>query len=182
MEEMNNKYQTVLVNWGKEWEGLIQEVYRLLKDQEKKIFDLSWYEGNTRGIMGYVEDCVKEQLTYIVIDTEANRTAGVFILENPRVYKGEALFANIHCVVSKRYWGKASKEVCTYFKKFLQDNVAIRKLIAYIPQNNYSLIKLLKFIGFRHEGTVKDVVVYLDKNGNEKLYDELIYGLNLGDK
>lgn len=174
-----DRYSIILLEWNKEYKDLIQEAYRLLKDQEKKIFDLSWYEDNTLGVMEYLQEAIIDDLTYVAYDVEDHRVAGIFILEGMRTYKGKVLYANIHAVISKKYWGKASREVCGAFKNILVTNGNIDKLIATIPQNNYPLIKLLKSIGFIHEGTIKNTVVYLDKNGNEKKYDELIYGLNL---
>lgn len=175
-----DNYSVELLQWSPEFSEDIMEVYRLLKDQEKKIFDLSFYEGlGGDAIMTYVEDMVENNLVFVVKDTEAERVAGVFILEGMRPYKDVVLYAYVHCVVCKKYWGKKSKEVCEIMKKYLQENTKILRLIAQIPQNAYSLIKILKSIGFRHEGTVKHAVVYLDKNSNEKLYDEMLYGLDL---
>ena len=178
---MVDKYSVELLEWNPEFSEAIMEAYRLIKDQEKKIFDLSFYEGlGDEPIMAYVEDMVTNQLVFIVRDNEADKVAGVFLLEDLRPYKDVVIYAKIHCVICKKYWGKGSKEICEVFKKYLQDNTKILRLIAEIPQNAYSLIKILKSIGFHHEGTIKHSVIYLDKNGKEKLYDEMLYGLDLG--
>lgn len=180
---MEERFIVLPIEWNEENELFIQEVYRLFKDQEKKIFDLSWYEDNEGGILEYIQEAIVRDYTYVVFDRDKQKVAGVFILEGLRVYKDKVLYANAHCVISKKYWGRASREVCKVFVDYLKERGDVDKLIATIPQNNYSLIKLLKAIGFTHEGTVKKTVVYLDKNGNEKKYDELIYGLDLeGDK
>lgn len=176
-----DRFTIILLEWDKEYQDLIQEAYRLLKDQEKKIFDLTWYEDNQLEVMGYLQEAIIDDYTYIAWDNEKQKVAGLFILEGLRLYKGKALYANVHAVISKKYWGKASRDICNAFKKFHIEAGDIDKLIATIPQNNYPLIKLLKAIGFIHEGTIKNTVVYLDKNGNEKKYDELIYGLDLED-
>lgn len=63
------------------------------------------------------------------------------------------------------------------FKDYAVINFNIRKFIATVPQCGYGIIKLLKDLGFQHEGTMKENLVYLDKNNNPKLYDELVYGL-----
>lgn len=175
----NDRFAIILLEWDGEYQDLIQEAYRLLKDQEKKIFDLSWYEDNQQGVMGYLQEAVINDYTYVVWDIDKQQVGGLFILEGLRTYKGRMLYGNVHAVISKKYWGKASIEICRDFKQFLINAGDIDKLIATIPQNNYPLIKLLKTIGFIHEGTIKNTVVYLDKNGNEKKYDELIYGLDL---
>ena len=178
---MDNKFEIQLLSWSPEYSEDIMEVYRLLKDQEKKIFDLSFYDGlGDEPIMAYVEDKVTNDLVFIVKDNEAEKVAGVFMLEDCRPYKDIVLYARVHCVICKKYWGKGSRDICNSFIEYLKANTKILRLIAEVPQNAYSLIKILKSVGFAHEGTVKRTVVYLDKNGNEKLYDEMLYGLDLG--
>lgn len=175
-----DNYSVTLLEWKPEFSEGIMEVYRLLKDQEKKIFDLSFYDGlGDDPIMAYVEDMVENNLVFVVTDNETEKVAGVFMLENLRPYKDVVIYAYVHCVICKKYWGKKSQEVCEVMKKYLQKNTKILRLIAQVPQNAYSLIKILKSIGFRHEGTIKRTVVYLDKTGNDKLYDEMLYGLDL---
>lgn len=178
---MEDRYAVIYLDWLPENQDFIQEAYRLLKDQEKKIFDLTWYEDNPEGVMGYLQQSIINDYTYIVYDRELERVGGMFILEGLRTYKGGVLYANVHAVIGKKYWGKGSKDICNTFKEFLIEAGDIDKLIASVPQNNYPLIKLLKSVGFTHEGTVKNTTIYLDKNGNEKKYDELIYGLDLED-
>lgn len=176
------KYKTILLDWQPEYEKEISEVYRLLKDQEKKIFDLSWYEGlGDNPLMEYVEMMIKDNLVFVIYDTEAERVAGVFMLSNLKEYKDVVLCAEVHCIICKKYWGKGSRELCEVMKKDLQERTEIKRLIAKIPQNAYSLIKILKSIGFHHEGTIKKVLVFKDKQGNDKLYDEMYYGLDLED-
>ena len=178
---MKDNYSVELLEWKPEFSEAIMEAYRLLKDQEKKIFDLSFYDGlGDEPIMAYLENMVTNELVFIVRDNENEKVAGVFMLEDMRPYKDVVLYARVHCVICKKYWGQKSKELCEIFKKYLQDNTNILRLIAEVPQIAYSLIKILKSVGSHHEGTIKHTVVYLDKNGNEKLYDEMLYGLNLG--
>ena len=179
--DIYNRFEVMLVEWDKSFEREISEIYRILKDQENKIFDLSWYEDNNSGIMGYVESKVKKEAVFVILDTELNNIAGVFIIEDMRPYNGKILYATAHCVIPKKYWGKTSKDICEVFKTYLQVNCPIKRLIANVPQNAYSLIKLLKYIGFRHEGTLKRTLVFKDKNGNDKLYDSMLYGLDLED-
>lgn len=179
---MENNYSIELLEWSPEYSDEIMEVFRLLKDQEKKIFDLSFYEGlGDEPIMAYVESMVSNELVFVVKDLSNGKVAGVFMLEGSRPYKDVVLYSQVHCVICKKYWGKGSKELCNEFLNYLKANTKIKRLIAEVPQNAYSLIKILKSVGFHHEGTIKKVLVYLDKNGNEKLYDEMYYGLDLED-
>lgn len=163
--------------WDTMYEREISEVYRLLKDQERKIFDLAWFEDNQDGIMGYVEDKVKDGGVFVIRDNDI--IAGMFILDNPRTYKDYVIACDVHCAISKKYWGKDSRDVCNAFKEYLKANHNIKRLIANVPQCGYGVIKLLKNIGFKHEGTIKKVLVFKDKNNNDKLYDGLVYGLDL---
>ena len=64
---MDNKFEIQLLSWSPEYSEDIMEVYRLLKDQEKKIFDLSFYDGlGDEPIMAYVEDKVTNDLVFVV--------------------------------------------------------------------------------------------------------------------
>lgn len=179
MIDIYNRYQVILTEWDKAFEREISEAYRILKDQEKKIFDLTWYEDNPTGVMGYLESMVRNNAVFVVVDTELDNVAGIFMIEKMRPYKNEIIYGEVHCVIPKKYWGKTSRDICDVFKAYLKVNVPIKRLIAEIPQNAYSVIKLLKNMGFHHEGTVKRVNIFLDKNGNEKLYDSMFYGLDL---
>ena len=57
---MVTKYTTYPIYWEKEYEKEIAEVYRLFKDQERKIFDLSWHEANPDGLMDFIEDIIQK--------------------------------------------------------------------------------------------------------------------------
>lgn len=180
-ENIYDRYMVDYIEWDKEFENEISEVYRILKDQEQKVFDLSWHKDNEDDVMDYVETMVRDEAVFVVKDTTNNNIAGVFIVEKMKFYKDIILYGFIHCVIPKKYWGKKSRDICEVFKTFLKVNIPIKRLLAEVPQNAYSVIKLLKNMGFRHEGTIKKIMVYLDKNGNEKLYDSMVYGLDLED-
>lgn len=177
---MEENLVTTPIFWDKTFENEIAEVYRLFKDQEKKIFDLTWFEENPNGIMDFIEDIIKNNNVFVVKDNDV--VAGAFIIIDPKYYKDTILFANVHCSVSKKYWGKKSREVSKCFIKFLKDNFKINKLIAEVPQCGYGIIKLLKNVGFIHEGTIKKVLIYNNKDNEPKLYDKLIYSLDMEDK
>ena len=100
------------------------------------------------------------------------------IVENPAMYQGRLIKANLHCVIRKAFWGKESRNICKAFLDFMDKYFAPLKLTAFVPQCGYGIIKLLKDMGFIHEGTMKKSRLYLDKNNEPKLYDELIYSRN----
>ena len=51
----------------------------------------------------------------------------------------------------------------------------INRIEAFVPSHNFGVIKLLKDVGFTIEGTLKNRLIYKDKNGNEKYYNQLVY-------
>lgn len=162
------------IKWSPLFQNEIQEIYRMLKDQEHKIFDLSWYnmDGN---IMNYVEGRIKEDLVFIV--TYDGEVCAFFILENPRIFNDVITRVDVHTAVRKKYWGKTSRDIMNAFKDYIFNKYKIKKIIAQVPQNGYGVIKLLKDIGFKHEGTLKQSLIFLNKNNQPKYYDELIYSL-----
>ena len=174
------QYVTIPIFWEKTFEKEISEVYRLFKDQENKIFDLAWHELNPNGLMDFIEAIIKEANVFVVKDGED--IAGAFIIMNPQYYKDMVVSAEAHCAISKRYWGKTARVIMESFKQYLNNNFKINRIIASVPQCGYGIIKLLKNIGFRHEGTIKRVLVYNDKNNEPKLYDKLIYALDMEEK
>lgn len=174
-------YLVYPISWGREYELEIQEVYRLFKDQERKIFDLTWYdEGND--LFDFIQDIILSGGVFVTKDITNNKIAGVFVLTEPKEFRGVVLHTDVHCAVSKSYWGKEARNISREFITHLQENYNINKLIACVPQCGYGIIKLLKSMGFSHEGTIKKVLPYLDKNNNVKLYDKLIYSLDLQTK
>ena len=170
-------YTVTPIYWTADYNYEIEEAYRLLKDQERKIFDLAWEEDNPNGVMAYIEDQIKNNMVFAVKDDDV--VTGIFILENFRTYKNTILACDIHCAIRKKYWGQTARDICGVFADFLKKEYNINRVIANVPQCGYGVIKLLKSVGFKHEGTVKKVLVFKDKDGNDKLYDGLIYGLDL---
>jgi len=165
-------YEVIRVKWEPEFQDDIKEIYRMFKDQERKIFDLTTYtEGNT--IMDFVERTIEDDLVFMV--KEDGVPCAVFTLDNIRVYKTIITRINIHTAIRRPYWGAKSREICKVFLNFLDSHYLIKKLIAEVPQCGYGVIKLLKDLGFKHEGTMKESSVYLDKNNKPKFYDDLIY-------
>ena len=89
-----------------------------------------------------------------------------------------------HLVVGKRYWGKNSRQIIFDCYKYLKDNMKpIDRLECCVPSNNYGIIKLLKDVGFKVEGTLKNRLIFRDKNNKPRHYNELIYSnINLGEQ
>lgn len=171
-------YEVIRVKWTPEHEENIQEIYRMLKDQERKIFDLCSYFNGT-SIMDILEEICKEDFIFLV--KENNIPCATFILEDPYVFGKLIARVNIHVAIRRPFWGSKSREICRVFKQYLEDNYLIKKFIAEVPQCGYGVIKLLKDMEFKHEGTLKEARIYRDKNNKPKFYDALIYSLTRED-
>lgn len=171
-------YEVIQVKWEPNYQDDIKEIYRMFKDQERKIFPLTTYDEGTT-IMDMVELMLKEDTVFLV--KHSGIPCAVFILENAEVYKDIIVRVNIHTAIRRPYWGTKAREICRYFKEFLHNNFLIKKLVAEVPQCGYGVIKLLKDMGLKHEGTMKEASLYLDKNDKPKFYDTLIYSLTRED-
>ena len=64
VETITKKYIIQQVFWESGFEKEIQEIYRMLKDQERKIFDLTFYDSGL-SIMDYVEKNVRRGGVFI---------------------------------------------------------------------------------------------------------------------
>lgn len=168
------QFVIVPIVWSPVYQKEIEEIYRMLKDQEHKIFDLTWYDMGG-DILNYVEGRIKEDAVFVVKNKDD--ICAFFMLENPRTFKNVITRVEVHTSVRKKYWGKSSREIMNTFRNYLFTNYNIKKVIAQVPQCGYGVIKLLKDIGFKHEGTLKQALLFLDKNNKPKYYDELIYSL-----
>lgn len=171
-------YEVTRVRWKPEHQEDIQEIYRMFKDQERKIFDLTTYYNNT-DVMDLVQLMCEEDFVFLI--KEDNTPCAVFVLDNPSIFHNIITRINIHCAIRRPFWGPKGREICRMFRQYLHDNFLIKKLIAEVPQCGYGIIKLLKDMGFKHEGTMKEATLYRDKNGNPKFYDALIYSLTRED-
>lgn len=171
---LTDKYNIIKVSWSPAYSKEIEEIYRMLRDQEHKIFDLSWYDMGG-DLLNYVEARIKEDAVFVI--TKDDDICAFFILENPRLFQDTITRVDVHTAVRKKYWGKTSREIMNTFRDYLFSNYKVKKVIASVPQCGYGVIKLLKDIGFKHEGTLKQALLFLDKNNKPKYYDELIYSL-----
>ena len=171
-------YEVIRVRWSPEYQEDITEIYRMFKDQERRIFDLTTYF-NGGDVMDLVELMCEEDFVFLI--KKDNIPCAVFVLDNLRVFNNIITRVNIHCAIRRRYWGAEARSICQMFRQYLNDNFIIKKIVAEVPQCGYGVIKLLKDMGFKHEGTMKDATLYNDRNGNPKFYDALIYSLTRED-
>lgn len=171
-------YEVIQVKWEPQYQEDIKEIYRMFKDQERKIFDLTTYFDNT-SIMDLVQDMCQNDFVFLV--RSDSQPCAVFVLDGLQVYKNIIARVNIHCAVRRPFWGQKAREICRYFREYLHENFLIKKIVAEVPQCGYGVIKLLKDMGFKHEGTMKEASIYNDKNNVPKFYDVLIYSLNRED-
>ena len=171
-------YEVIQVKWEPDYQDDIKEIYRMFKDQERRIFDLTTYFDNTSSM-----DLVQEMCTndFVFLVKSDSKPCAVFVLENPQIFQNIITRVNIHCAVRRLYWGQKAREICRYFVGYIHENFLIKKIIAEVPQCGYGVIKLLKDMGFKHEGTMKEASIYNDKNNVPKFYDVLIYSLNRED-
>lgn len=171
-------YEVIQVKWEPNYQDEIKEIYRMFKDQERKIFPLTSFDDGTN-VMDMVEYVINNDYVFLIEDNKI--PCAVFILDNPYTYKDIITKVNIHTAIRRPFWGQRAREICRFFVQYLNEEFLIKKLIAQVPQCGYGVIKLLKDLGFKHEGTMKEATLYKDKNGNPKFYDELIYSLTRED-
>ena len=179
---MERKFDFVEVTLDGDY-NMIKEVYRLHKEQARKIFDLGCGIQSDEDIMRYIKDKIEYEVVLLAIDTTNNKYAGVIILEDICIHDGVITRANCHIVVNKHYWGKGSRDIIFDCYKYLKDNMKpINRLECFVPSNNFGIIKLLKDVGFKVEGTLRKRLVFNNKNNIPTYYNELVYSnINLGE-
>ena len=178
------KYDFVEVTLEPEDYDKVKEVYRLHKEQANKVFDLASGINSDEDIMDVIQYDIENNVVLLAIDTTSNHYAGVVTFDNTKIYNDEIASTGVHLIVSKRYWGKESRKIIFDCYRWLKDNMKpIRRLEAFVPSNNFGIIKLLKDTGFKIEGTLKNRVIYYNKNGMPTYYNQLVYSnTNLEDK
>lgn len=175
-----SEYMVYQITWEPRYEKEIQEIYRMYKDQQNKIFDLTFYD-QYQDVMEYVEDAVKSGGMFVVKNNEDDICAFFTFDSNPDTFGEVITKANIHMAIRRKFWGKTSRDICKEFLDYLARNYYIKKIIAEVPQCGYGVIKLLKDLNFTHEGTLKQCLLYKDRNNKPKWYDQLIYSLTRED-
>lgn len=173
-ELMNKKYTIYPVHWDGYFEKDIEEIYQMYKDQERRIFDLSIYT-NGGTVLDRVQDAIENDVVFIVKDDE--NIVATFTLEDAIMFGDIIVEMKFHMAVRRTHWGRESREICKTIKEYLLKWYRFKKLICEVPQCKYGVIKLLKDMGLKHEGTLKSCLPYLDKNNVPKWYDKLIYTL-----
>lgn len=176
------KYSFVEVTLDPEDYDKIKEVYRLHKEQATRLFGLSSGVRTDEDIMDIVKDAVENNITLLAYDNEGQRYCAVIIFENIMMYDGIVANMQVHIVISKKYWGRASRDIINDAYRYVGENMKpIKRLEAFVPANNYGVIKLLKDVGFKCEGTLRDKCIYKNKAGEPTFYNELVYGnINVG--
>lgn len=180
---MERKFDFIEVTLEPEKYDMVKEVYRLHKEQANKIFDLGCGIQSNEDIMKYIKSKIEYDVVLLVIDTTNDKYAGVIILDKIDFYNETIARANCHIVINKMYWGKGSRNIIKDCYEFLKENFKpINRLEAKVPCNNFGIIKLLKDVGFKIEGTLRDRLIFNNKNGTPTYYNELVYGnINLGE-
>ena len=108
-------YEVIRVKWEPNAQEDIKEVYRMFKDQERKIFPLTTYDEGTT-VMDMVELMCKEDFVFLIKDNGI--PCAVFILERPEVYKVIITRVDIHCAIRRHYWGTKARERCHFFRRY----------------------------------------------------------------
>ena len=177
------KYDFVEVTLEPDDYEKVKEVYRLHKEQASKIFSLSSGVSSDEDIMEAIKNTIQENIILLAIDTTNDKYAGMVGFDNIKMFNDTVLNMRCHIIVNKRYWGPESRKIIFDCFEYLKENMkSINRLEAFVPSNNFGIIKLLKDVGFKIEGTLKDRLVYKNKNGIPTYYNELVYSkLDLGD-
>lgn len=170
---VNAKITFVPFSFHPEDERYITEMYRLCKDQERKLFDLT---EDTEDLIAYIQQCLEQPQSIYLAACEGDDVCAIFSLENIQPYKDIILEADQHVVFARHCWGKKAREIIQEYYNYLDRNLKpIKRLVACVPQHNFGVIKLLKDVGFQLEGTLRDKLLYKNKNGEVKFYNQLIY-------
>lgn len=177
------KYDFVEVTLEPEDYEKVKEVYRLHKEQASKIFNLASGISTDEDIMERIKYDIENNLVILAIDKHSGRYSAVITYDNITIFDGKIANMGVHIIIGKRYWGPESRNIIFEAYKYMKENMKpIKRLEAFVPSNNFGIIKLLKDVGFKIEGTLRDRVVYKNKDGIPTYYNELVYSkLNLGE-
>lgn len=170
------KYDFVQVTLEPEDYEKVKEVYRLHKEQKRLLFSLSSGISTDEEIMECLKDAIENEIVLLAIDTTTGKYAGMIGLDNIKIYGDEILSMGCHLVVSKRYWGPESRKIIFDWYAYIEENMKpVRRLEAFVPSNAYGIIKLLKDVGFKIEGTLRNRLIYPNKDDVPTMYNELVY-------
>lgn len=173
---MEQKYDFVEVTLEPSHYELVKELYRLYKEQSNRIFDLASGINTNEDILDYIKFIVEEHIVLIAIDKETQHYAGCIVFDELKIYNNEIISCGVHIVIGKKYWGKESRKIIKDCWKYIKENMLpVRRIECKVPSNNFGIIKLLKDVGFKIEGTLKNRVLRYNKNNIPTLYNELVY-------
>lgn len=176
VEENKKEFDFVQVIFNEDNCEYVKEVYRLHKDQARKIFDLASTIDSDDRIMDYVEYLIRDNIVFVAIDKDNGNIAGCAVLEDIFGIEDIIVRVNCHLVIGRKYWGKSSRDIVVGVFDYLDNHYKpIKRFEAKVPSHNFGIIKLLKDVGFKIEGTCKSSLVFNNKNGEPKFYNELIY-------
>jgi len=175
--ENTKQFEFIPVEFTKENYKLIEEMYRLHKDQARKIFDLACGISSDEDIMGYVEYLIIKEDSVVRLALDGDVVSACIILDDICIVDDVIARCDCHIVVGRKYWGKQSRELIQQCLDYLEEELLpIKRFEARVPSNNFGVIKLLKDVGFRVEGTCYDCLVFNNKEGKPKFYNELVFG------
>ena len=173
---MEQKFDFVEVTLDKDHFNMVREIYRVHKEQANKVFNLASGISSDEDIMECIKDDIENDIVLMAIDKTTGNYAGCLTFDNISIYNNEIISCGIHIIVNKKYWGKDSRRIIKDCYQYVKKNMKpIKRMEAYVPSNNFGIIKLLKDVGFKIEGTLKNRLIYKDRNNNPKLYNELLY-------
>lgn len=180
---MERKYDFVEVTLDQKDYDKVKEVYRLHKEQSIKLFNLSSGITTDEDIMDCIKENIENNIVLLAYDKNNNKYSAVIIFDNIHTFNDEITTMGVHIVVGKKYWGKSSRDIIFDCYDYLKENMKpIKRLEAFVPANNFGIIKLLKDVGFKIEGTLKNRVIYNNRDNKPTYYNELVYSnMNLGD-
>lgn len=177
------KYDFVQVTLEPEDYEKVKEVYRLHKEQANKVFSLSSGINTDEDIMECIKNDIENNIVLLAVDIKNNKYSAVITFDNIQIFNDMILNIGVHIIVGKKYWGQESRKIIFDTYEYLKENMKpINRMEAFVPSNNYGIIKLLKDVGFKIEGTLKNRLVYPNKNNVPTMYNELVYSnTNLGE-
>lgn len=170
------KYDFVQVTLEPEDYEKVKEVYRLHKEQARILFSLTSGIKTDEDIMELIKDVIDREIVMLAIDTTNGKYAGMIGLDDIKMHDGNIISIGCHIIVNKKYWGPESRKIVFDWYKYAEENMKpIKRYEAFVPSNAYGIIKLLKDVGFKIEGTLKNRVMYYNKDNVPTLYNELVY-------
>ena len=180
---MEQKFDFIEVTLEPKDYDKVKEVYRLHKEQSNKVFSLASGIKTDEDIIDCIENDIENNIVLLAVDKENDKYAGVVTFDNISIYNDTIVSCGVHLIVNKNYWGKSSRQIVFDCYKYMKKNMKhINRLECYVPSNNFGIIKLLKDVGFKIEGTLKNRLMFYNKKGEPSYYNELIYSnTNLGE-